>query len=884
MSVRRPLYGGDRGIKKRSDNIRKSLRVFAKSDFKHDFGENVDTRDKYTAEDLQRYVEISERYGLSKTKALINGFNTVLGSNPYNMLKDTISSQIYPEAVTNPAEFVDEEAVMKSAGIDYHSIKTFIKNDKKARKDDLVRFNEPIRNPNLATMGDDEPRSYSLSAVPMKINGKTANIASSFYSLSNKKTKFAIIIDAAGGLSLTSIKKTLEPVTAEPITFYIIENIENDSDSATKLKNIDKDDKSNVTIRYLKEAQTSVVYPPFELLAAKDQGENLYGNARLTLSRTAGGDTEADFIYSANEEYHIDNVSQNANVKNASLNLLAAKEAGRTREAYLYPYLKRVGDWCQALSLLDTSRVYDVLDENHNPIGQKTSLYELEQDDVEVALVTLDRILLAYALNLGVNVFFTSGSDITSLLYFKNNEVQLSPEKLQQKIQELQAEHARISGEFVKSTITSTLQGIVPMVSTVSDDVQYIRTLRSFLSNVSMMRFDFDSIERILMETEAKIPSTQNPSDLKQVYTDAIAFRKKYQADNVHNNALLESMKNMVYPDFPEESEHYTLLSQERPSRRAISSLKTIISQKLRDDAEQVKAIFARFSIPGFPDLFRPASPTASPSVKDVFTGFKSFTQIIGKQLGGNRNAVLGVFQAIAATEVTPVTSQEYQALLTKTDQELDALDMANAVFVVKEYQYRDDKLHPYTICDRYIVTRNLYDLLASAIVQGSSFMKPDELNYICVRLLILHNDILMGRYEEISNNEEIIDVLNEDGMKIGVEESDVNYTEHKRLHVEAQMFREIIVQLKATGNFMQAIQMLSSLVANRTKWTNDTVNLYMQDARYGVRNNDFGRTLAIIRESQDSLLKGFAQMKPLVLSGGYRKTKTRRRRRSSRA
>ena len=855
---RRPLYGGDRGIQKRSDEIRNRLRLFAKSDFKHDFGENIDTRDKYTSSDLQRFVEISERYGLSKTKALISGFNNVINKNPYFLLKDSISSQIYPETVEAQGEFVDEEAVMSSIGMDYGSVKRTLKLDKTTRKNDLERCEDPARFAATAIQGDDELRNYTLSAVPLKINQKTANIASAFYNLSQRKKAFALIIDAAGGLSLTSIKNTaLAPVTADKITFYILENIENDSDSATKLKHVDKDPKSNVTLFYLREVQQSVVYPPFELLESKAQGENLYGNARLILSRVASGETEADFVYPG-EEYHIENVSQNANVKNASLNVLAAGIAGRVREAHLYPYLKRVGDWCQALSLLDTSRVYDILDEDHNPTGQQTTLQQLEEQDVEIGLVTLDRILLAYALNLGLNVFFTTGSDLTSLLYFKNDEIQLSPELLQQKVSELRAQHQEIQSQFVASTITDTIRTMIPAIQAITEDVAYLQALRSLLSNVSMMRFDFDSVQTVIANTEAKIQSTTDNATLKQLYTDAIAFRKKYAADNSHNLTLVGSIGAVTYPDFTEEAELFTSLRQERPSRNTIAKLKTIISTKMYDDAEQCKVIFGKLGIQEFPNIFRSATSTL-PQIIQVFVAFKPFATILGKQIGGGPESIQLVLQSIRNIEVTPVSKQVYDESLTKSDEELKSIEESRPPVVVDSYMYRDEKLHPYTICDNYIVTRSSFALLANALENISHATTSDAV-YIALRFLILYNDILQARYERLSNNEEIIDVLDEDGKKIGVEESDVNYTEHKRLHLESQRFLDIVLELKQDKDFVTALQEVGKLYQDSAKWTNDTVDLYMSDARYGVRNNNFERTFAILQTTRDSLLKRFRQ------------------------
>ena len=872
---RRPLYGGDRGLRKRSDPIKTQLRVFAKSDFMHDFGENVDTRDKYTQSDLQRFVEIAQRYNLSKTKALIAGFTSVINSNPYKILAPTISS-IYPEPIPNAAEFVNEETVLGYEGINYATIKSTIQTDKKKRSEQ-DRFINPIEQDNIAVKGDDELRSYRLTAVPMKIGGNTANVASSFYSLSKKKTTFALIIDAAGGLSLTSIKKKLPGVIeSEKFTFYIIENIENDSDSATKLKHIDKQDGSNVTIFYLRDKTQSVVYPPFNLIEGTVQAENLYGNAKLVLSRTSNEETEADFIYLDGKKFHIPNVSQNANVKNASLNLLAARLAGEDTEAHLYPYLKRVGDWCQALSLLDTSRVYEVLDENHLPTGREITLKQLEDSDVEVALVTLDRILLAYALNLGINVFFTSGSDITSLMYFKNNEIQLTPEMLNTKIAELNAQYTMEKQKFVQSTIVEDVTSFIPAILSIKDnDVEYLRALRSFLSNVSMMRFEFDSLLKLMNEKDAAIKiETTNTPKLKQLYTDVVSFAKKYSSDNAHNQALLNSIKEGTYPDFPEESEYYTLLSSARPSRNAISKMSAIISTKMYSDAEQVKKIFDRFGIQGFTSLFR--GPT---TLVDVFKGFKPYPTIFSMR-GGGKIEIDSIYESIRTFEVTPLSKQSFDGMTSFPDGPQPVISsFSYEKGSPSRYMYRDESMEPYTVCDNFIVTSDRIDLIPIVASQITPDVDQSKLGYIVVRLLILYNDMLQSRFEMISNNEEIIDVLDENSRKIGVQESDINYIEHKYLLVECQRFFDIITDLRRTNDFPTAIVRTNQLRIDKTKWTNDTVDLFLSDTRYGgpLRNNDFGRTFSKIREIQDLLLKYFQPTQ-----GGVRTTYRRKLKRKS--
>jgi hypothetical protein len=856
--MRRPLYGGERGVRKRSDGINTQLRVFAKSDFMHDFGEGIDTRDKYTSNDLQRFIEIAQRFNLSKTNALITGFNTVLNQNPYTLLKSTISS-IYPQEVINDKEFVNEEKVLEIEGINYPTLKRAIQDDKRTRTEEL-RFTVPIRS-NVSVSGDDEPRNYTVSAVPMKIKGETANIASSFYHLSQKKTKFAIIIDAAGGLSLTSIKKKLvQLIPSEKFQFYIIENIENDSDSATKLKHIDKEDGSNVEIFYLRDQNQSVIYPPFNPIQGSDQAENLYGNARLVLSRSGGSETEADFIYPNNEQYHIPNVSQNANVKNASLNLLAAKVAKKEREAHLYPYLKRVGDWCQALSLLDTSRVYDILDENHDPIGKSVTLEQLENEDFEVALVTLDRILLAYALKIGINVFFTSGSDITSLMYFKNTEIQLSPEKLVERINELFQQYNDLKSRFQVSTIVNDVNTLVPAFVATENDIDYLRRLRSLLSNVSMMRFEFDTLTTLIKEKDDLIKQeTTYTSNLKQILTDGISFIKKYLADNTHNQILLNSIKEGTYPDFPEESEYYTLLAGDRPNRRAITNMKTIISTKMYSDAEQVKEIFDRIGITRFRELFRPAT-----TLGDVFKGFSAYPLIYNTQRGGGKVEIDTIYEALQTFEVTPVLRKDIDNFETSTDTPQPVISsFSEEPGLARRFMYRGESMEPYTVCDNFIVTNEkiaLIPIIASQITQD---VDQSKLAYSVTRLLILYNDILQSRYESLSTNEEIIPILDEASRVLGYAESDVNFIEHKRLHVETEFLFDIVSELRKTNNFVNAIGNASQLMTNREKWTNDTVILYTED-RYAVRNNDFTRTFARIREIQDMLLKYFSPPQPM--------------------
>jgi hypothetical protein len=112
----------------------------------------------------------------------------------------------------------------------------------------------------------------------------------------------------------------------------------------------------------------------------------------------------------------------------------------KNEETLSYFLLKRAGDWCQALSLLDHTRKYDVHDENNNKKGEKT-LGTLVKEGYTIGIVTHDRILLGYSLLLGLNVYYSmqivsqqckaskkGESSVTWLLNFQNidNEINIS--------------------------------------------------------------------------------------------------------------------------------------------------------------------------------------------------------------------------------------------------------------------------------------------------------------------------------------------------------------------------------------------------------------------------------------------------------------------------
>jgi hypothetical protein len=531
---RRKLYGGKRGIQNREVGLKERFFRAAQSDFYHDFGEGVDERDKFTEKDLVRFQEIAQSYGISKFVAAKTTFNTIVGSNPFKILQSTLPGQIFAHVpVPLPDAEKDEFKALKELGFDYNAVKERFRTLKAAP---AAGINSPIEYGNITIPVPGEPgtlRTYEVRAVLMKDKegDGTLNIASRFELLTQKQN-VALVIDASGGLSMTSlINSNLEPQPVNKMNFFIIENIENDSDSATKLKTFDKATanlEKQPNVYFLKDDVDTILYPKFqlELLNAKSDGELLFGNADLLLSR-AGDEMEADFTFGPGETYHIENVSQNANVKNASLNIIASTIAGggqvtrdgivrppKDRMPYLFPYIKRVGDWCQALSLLDGTRRYNVLDIKHDPVKEGRKQVDLDslRGNTAIGLLTLDRILLGYALTLGIDVFFTTATDLRLLIYFRNTEQALKEEDLILEIGKLAPEFEAGLRTIGQDKVASILDDAITHVTKATTDTDYVERLRGALYRVSVLRTEFNTITE---KVKSSCPPTLNVDSIK---------------------------------------------------------------------------------------------------------------------------------------------------------------------------------------------------------------------------------------------------------------------------------------------------------------------------------------------------------------------------------
>jgi len=427
------------GILDKDSKIKNALTTFSYSDFSHDFSKK-DTV-KAVLDRLVNSRLIGSKLSSKAYATNLAILRTKLTGSVYDLFEPFYLS-ILP-AGSKGSSLSEDKLLKDLVGFDYTSLQHVLREFDRS-KSLAARILPPVIPLNISYESKIH-RTYELRSYPTKIRGTYYNIPHAFSSSSSGSTKFVLIIDASFiSISSMRIDEMLKAQYIEDYdphkeySFYILQSNENISDPATKIKSFDAGKNKNIHIHFLRDiVGKKVVYPTFE---NADQASNIYSNIELSTTLNADGIVDGTLKESKNT-YDRKNIGMLSEINEASF--LAVQQYIENNlkvsdEILSYFFLKRAGDWCQALSLLDMMRTYDVYTDTGIHTGSKT-LTDLINDDYTLGIVTHDRILLGYSLLLGLNVFYSmkmvsvdssdegvqDGNSVIWLVHFQNNESEI---------------------------------------------------------------------------------------------------------------------------------------------------------------------------------------------------------------------------------------------------------------------------------------------------------------------------------------------------------------------------------------------------------------------------------------------------------------------------
>lgn len=744
-----------RGITRRDVITWNLFRNLARGDFRHDFNERVNTRDLIMEGDENRFFEIAKRFSKKGDVWLRTNFKKYVKQTIFDILSNSFDIILPPPPITqNPVNnFFHEPELLSMVGIDFEGIKTEVKN---------LKIGAAIEK--KFTISEVGTRDYIIRSSLYRQGARgedgykeNRNIAQMFREVTGKN-KFALIIDASGGLPLTEILNTsLDPYELGG-EFFIIENIENSSDSATKLSNLKKTTDANrppPKLSFLKDKENTVVYPLWNF--PQDPKSNIYASLKIVLNRISDDEVEANIIHvdaegNTIQTFNIGDVANSSNVKNATLAALAVFiDQGIVYESFVYTLIKRMGDWCQALSMLDLDRVYSVLNQDRQLIGDKTLRDMLV--DTEIGVVTNDRILLAFCILHGLNVFFTSAMDLARLIYFKNKNDLPEGTVLDERSEELYAS-AQILPEI--PDITSDIVNESNQIISQTDLPKYILQLRNFMSNVGRLRTEFDTLTKQYNDSKQKYKTSEKIERFNAANA-MVSSLAKIQLDIEYNTKTLTELKALQYPGSPRDTIRIDALGKKLASGARITKSVEIVEAKeiilsVRDDLKQV---IAKGIVPNVSALIRtnfiPSNPRGQGNYDEILSVMPTLSILVpapeDEEMKGGAN-VDTVYDLIRkrSIRVLPNNSQEF----------------TSTVNVYKQgSQYIDEKLNAYTVSDEYIVTEDDLQVI------DSFFKRPEGVDqskalYVSTKYLLLVCDIqlnelftLMGQSEPLTKGED---------------------------------------------------------------------------------------------------------------------------------
>ena len=731
-----------RGITRRDVLMWMTYRALARGDFRHDFGEGTDTRDLIVPKDGERFFEIAKLVSTKGQVWLLTQFNKYINQTLYSLLNQQFDNVLVPQLFPAPdAQFLGENELLQLIGIDYLEIKA------------ATSASGPTPIQRTFAIPGGPPRSYTIrsSSYRQAARGEEGykmnrNISTMFREVSgNKSNRFALIIDATGGLPLSELlNSTLQPQPDVACEFFIIENIENASDSADKVQHIKaKEGGIMPKLSYLRDMTGTVVYPLWD--TPDDQKSNIFASMKVILNRQADGSVEAVLTVGP-ESFQIGDVANASNVKNATLKALSVMiEKGVVAEVFAYTLIKRMGDWCQALSLLDLDRMYDIVSEGQT--AGSTTLSSMLAD-TEVGIVTNDRILLAFCILHGLNVFFTSAMDIARLIYFKNDNDVPSGDLLGERATKIYAE-ALSQYTPLKDTLDSTSARLSATIAQAAKNIVESTTLPDYIYRLKVFTSNMSILEDITFKTE----NDQIQAGMS-AFTEANDFMVKFNAANIVAARVARLEINMkkaedvvaniaagTFIGAPTVRIRLDALARRLQSGgRAPNSVEIVESKDIvlstRGDIELMTKnnIYPRSDIAILLNPMQVKIPEGRASA--------NYTEVIGALDPVKLLVVIEQTGGGPATTLFNSLRKRQVRLLPKGTEKTSTIN----TYTIGD-DYYDESLNAYTVADEYIVTRDdipTFTLFFNRSIRGEA---PIE-KYICLKYVLLCIDRLRQSYE----------------------------------------------------------------------------------------------------------------------------------------
>lgn len=750
-----------RGITRRDGLIWALFRDLARGDFRHDFNEGVPARDLITDADEQRFFDIAKRVSTKGSVWLRTNFKLYTKSTIFKVLSPSIDSIFPSPAAPVPSvdtTFYDEDALLSKVGVDFKAIKS-----------DAISATPGTGKAWTFTIPGVGTRSYTLRSSPYRLGPKgtpgysqNRNIAQMFREVTGGKQRFALIVDASGGLPLTELlNTTLEPY-APGGEFLIIENIENAGDSATKVSSIKPTLKPGTTLptlRFLKDRESTVVYPLWSV--PTDPKSNVYSSLKIVLNRISDDEVEANIAIVDEKgdtlrSFQIGDLSNSSNVKNATLYALAVfLDQGLVPEAFVYTLIKRMGDWCQALSLLDLDRIYDVLDASKSPTDESITLRDMLVD-TEIGIVTNDRILLAFSILLGLNVFFTTAMDTARLIYFKNNNDVPSGPALDARSKQIYDQSKVDVTSNIKAYETlqsTTISQVIKAVEEETDIAMYIAKLKSVVANLGKLRREFEPLQMQYDEAVSTYESASGIQRFNAANTMA-SVRAKIELDIDYNSKTLADIAKGLYPGSQADLIRLQSLQRKLASGGRITKSVEVVEAKeivfgLRDDVYQIlnndvvpESVLAAL----LRTDFKAPNERAQTNYDEIMSAVRVVKAIVPSvQSGGGVANIPSAFGAIRGRTV--------RVLPPGSDESTSTLNI-----YTRGGKYVDEKLKAYTVVDECIVTEDDYPTFATVFAGIDPNTPPPndtKAVYICIKYLVLRCDMLETRLETLRQTTE---------------------------------------------------------------------------------------------------------------------------------